>query len=316
MSSLRRDADKAPETKTFAEVQKMLSQYINNYDTSEYGFCLTSDSKVYLDFLTENLRDLSSLPVQINSGSLMNMNIVVAPTTPIPEALAVGKIKLFVHLPFLINPWNSTQQYINNYFIQLASLYKGLPAKFILHCSYPKINPAEDYDKQMEPHKKNFIQNLQLWQSLLGHKLLIENLAGSASHKEPYSSVAYLHQIMFVENNLHFDKFGLCFDTEHAWANGESLIHSQDIVNHIDLIHMNSAPSNAGFGKHIDLHSYTPIRSSHKRVFSVECNNESVSILADFIKTYRGIPKVFERAHMSIAADDALFIKEFSTQNS
>lgn len=91
-----------------------------------------------------------------------------------------------------------------------------------------------------------------------GVKLVLENSAGSANGSK-FGSMVDIGMIMDVLRSKHV---GYCFDSAHAYANGEpvdSLTYWQDKVGNATLIHLNCPDAKVRFGSHFDRHSATSL---------------------------------------------------------
>jgi len=92
-------------------------------------------------------------------------------------------------------------------------------------------------------------------------KLLLENCAGS------FNGMMFgsCYEIYTVLQKCSYPlQLGFCFDTCHAWANGENWEHSDWWNYYLDLadvIHLNS-PDCGDFGAHVDRHSSFPLQDT------------------------------------------------------
>lgn len=123
-------------------------------------------------------------------------------------------------------------------------------------------------------------------------KLLIENTAGSKTH----GSFKIEDMVKVVKP---FSFAGVCLDTEHAYAAGESL---EDLdLNDFDLIHLNGIPSYVKFGGHLDRHSWTLLEKSKTEIFHV----------LEKLKTCNPTTLIFERWDRDISLADRSFLEEY-----
>lgn len=91
-----------------------------------------------------------------------------------------------------------------------------------------------------------------------GVKLLLENCAGSANGAK-FGTMIDIRMVMDVVRSKNI---GYCFDTAHAFANGEpvnSLEYWKEQVAKASLIHLNCPDPKVRFGSHYDRHSATSL---------------------------------------------------------
>lgn len=96
-------------------------------------------------------------------------------------------------------------------------------------------------------------------------RLCYENSPGCKAGTSMGSIDQLLALVRFIKE---YDHVGYCFDTQHAWANGEPAMSGgkevffENVTGAASVIHLNGSPEKAKFGRHLDRHSRTPVQES------------------------------------------------------
>lgn len=165
---------------------------------------------------------------------------------------ALQEVEYVIHMPFWFSFFNPNvkldmKRYLM-YLDQNWSRLDGRPVILVSHSGSFKGRNATAMRMQLLSNAAVFCRPVQ--ERL---NLCIENTSGSFSSFVP--SVADLASL----KNRGAD-FGVCIDTEHAYAAGE---HPDKLPYELaDIIHLNSVPPYVRFGYHLDRHSYTSLQSS------------------------------------------------------
>lgn len=297
-----------------------MENFLRKQTLKRNGFHIGFEDRFVLNILDEMLEPGQLFPIQIASGPLLSMSkmVMYSPSDLMLSLIASKKIKLILHLPFVINPYKSPDfnSYVDSYLCKLISLYPE-EVYFVLHASYPT---------GVDTSYANFTANLTRWLSLSKNHILIENLAGSSKHQENFASPITIWNNFFNKDKnpyyINSHKLGICLDTEHAWASGVSYQELSSFIKEhhdvIKLVHWNAAPCSAGFSKHRDQHSWTPFSVDLKRnhMWSWEPGDTNYDF-NDFINliTELDIPTIFERGHLSIQLSDLHVVNSSSSFN-
>lgn len=132
--------------------------------------------------------------------------------------------------------------------------------------------------------------------------LCLENDPGSSTGKKSGSVENIIKALKIIDN----PNIRLCFDVEHAFANGElknSISFIESVLDMSALVHLNSIPKYVSYGGHLDRHSDDAIIDSHR---------EYVDVILYIAKRCeeRGIPYILER-EIDIANEDYKLISRY-----
>jgi len=275
---------------------------------------------------------------QVNTGPPASFQGPFKPDAGLFRLASEGKAKLFFHLPYLFNLWlpfDASQakwpgeearvplirayvEYLNA-FVALIPEGLNIGMGFILHAGCPRWpgalgKSAGDYvpamgsagDEALE-FGKRFRNNLAwLFDSFLGGlsrkgvqgRVLIENMAGADRHPLQLSSFKNCKALL---GGFDKSRYGLCWDTLHSWAAGESLSPADFSSADVGLIHMNGGPANVCFGSRKDLHGYTELSAAVKR-------GTAYPWLGD--AAFQNAPMVFERKLCSVMLKDSAWLAQ------
>lgn len=131
--------------------------------------------------------------------------------------------------------------------------------------------------------------------------MCLENGPGSKTGLQ----MASIDLLLSIIKEFDSPNIGLCYDTQHAWANGEDTEMRNLAARVCDLMHLNGTPENAKFGKHFDRHGKTAIDDS-VGLTSQMLQNEFNLIDED-------VPIIIERKPE--VKNLSVFKKDFSTIN-
>jgi hypothetical protein len=300
------DVDRCYETMLYGDIVSLIKRGISSSNKSRYGYFPYKDPVTYLDLFNSILKDGDLFPVQISAGSMSNLNVIWW-SDKLVSLTQSKKIRLFVQLPFCIN-WDLSSSFasteVDSYLSQLYELYSSchVPVDFILHCSLDISNI--NYDR--------IRHNLARWNPVYrtGGMFLLEN-RGCFSTGELQSTLRICLDVALDLNRGSQGSYGICLDTEHAWAEGvlfsDLVAHKEVLSDLVKLVHCNGAPSSIGFGSGYEYHSYTSLINSIGRVFSVDqMDNNYLYCLSWLVSVFNSCPFIFERALMSLQAQDVL----------
>lgn len=136
-----------------------------------------------------------------------------------------------------------------------------------------------------------------------GHKTILnlENSAGSKNGRR-IGSVALLYNAVKM---IDHPRIRLCFDVEHAYANGFDIDDDAKIdkvLEYTNVVHLNAIPENVVKGGHLDRHSYTLIKES---------KNGPDEIVNIGKKAFlRNIPIILERRGDHILVEDFSYLAD------
>ena len=109
-----------------------------------------------------------------------------------------------------------------------------------------------------------------------------------------------------VIRNIDSPRIRMCFDSEHAYANGMDLNNSKrlmQIADIIEVVHFNSIPSNVIQGGHLDRHSETLLE---------ECKEGISYIMNVYNYLYDGNrPFILERSSNEFFYKDCIFLSKY-----
>jgi sugar phosphate isomerase/epimerase len=88
--------------------------------------------------------------------------------------------------------------------------------------------------------------------------LCLENGAGSRTGLQ----MASIDLLLDVVRQMDSSYVGLCYDTQHAWANGEDNEMRALAAQLCNVMHLNGTPERARFGRHLDRHGRTALQDS------------------------------------------------------
>lgn len=152
---------------------------------------------------------------------------------------------------------------------------------------------------------KNSIKFLQPTLHKFGIKLCFENTPGSKGNTY-MGSVEDILKI--VGETQDYSHIGYALDTQHAWANGESIFKNgkelflDSVIQRASVIHLNANESKVAFGSHRDRHSSTKL---------TESEGLKVSILKRVFEIARS-PIILERYTTSFILEEIQELKEWS----
>ena len=135
--------------------------------------------------------------------------------------------------------------------------------------------------------------------------LCLENDAGSNTGKK-IGSLKLLYKVI---KEMKHPRIRMCFDTEHAYANGFDL-SQEDILQKVlaisSVVHLNAIPSYVERGSHIDRHSETLIQDSK------EGPDPILKIARGSLE--RELPMILERRELWFLFQDYAFVSETLSQ--
>jgi hypothetical protein len=126
--------------------------------------------------------------------------------------------------------------------------------------------------------------------------ICLENDAGGKDNKAP--RLTSILRTVRSARSKGIENVGICMDTEHAYAAGESMFSIG--LEEVDIIHLNSIPKQVKFGGHLDRHSLTPLAESKIGTGFVR------KILA---KSNNGQKIILERTKREVILRDLKYIK-------
>lgn len=138
-------------------------------------------------------------------------------------------------------------------------------------------------------------------------KLCYENTSGNKAR----TSMGKVDDILRVVTAINdYDRVGYTFDTQHAFAYGESMfwknkeIFFDDVVLRASVIHLNGNEAGVEFGSYRDRHSKT---------LTVESKNLSTSRLLRVLEMAKG-PVILERDNLEFLSEDLRTLREHIKQ--
>lgn len=246
-----------------------------------------------------NLQKLGMVPshVQITcSRSLPSENSIKT-----WNRVARKHCKLVLHAPFWINLCRTEEETVSSvrYLVKMAeTLYKMGGLGVVTHLGWRGRVDGSIPEIPLEQARDNLVNNLKYLSRdymSLGVDLLIENSAGSF-RGFPFGSI---DDVVFGVQETNHPNVRVCFDTCHAYADGEELDPSlEKIGSRLGLIHLNPTNSKVSKGSHKDLHSFDRLRDS------VHIKPEYFRLL--FRKV--NVPVIMERKDQAIIVDDFQFL--------
>lgn len=133
----------------------------------------------------------------------------------------------------------------------------------------------------------------------LDTELIFENTPGSRSNMNMGSVSNILRMVDLFPQGV-----GFCFDTQHAFANGEPLFFGalDGVISKASLVHLNGNSEGSKFGGHLDRHSKTPIFRS------------SLLGCSTLLKVYKTAKCscILERDDMGVILEDLNFLSQVS----
>lgn len=195
---------------------------------------------------------------------LIQTDIVDIPHVNLGRAREIYKETTFVvHAPFWYNFCRVDRRSRTiQHLLGLAASCSHLGAEYLVtHMGY-RGTAKETKDGIDHVSEKEAIANCivmcQEYQKVADHhpempKLLLENCPGSKAG----TMFGTLFELSHVHNQCStLSHIGLCFDTVHAFANGEEESRCYNALKYADVIHLNW-PDKGEFGEHVDRHSKT-----------------------------------------------------------
>lgn len=218
------------------------------------------------------------------------------PSPLIETILSDKKNRIILHMPFYFHFLQKPTQKYMQYFRNLNKYWCGKQkvTAIIGHC--------KGINKSMPQVLSTMISNIMAYANLCPHcKLLLENDAGSKINDAP----TLRNLISAKEAMLHSGlNVGLCVDTQHAYAAGDSLF-SINFRDNVDLIHLNAIPKNVKFGGHLDRHSKTLLKDSKNGTNFIR------KILSLIVP---GTPLILERTNYDIIINDIQTLKAIANE--
>jgi endonuclease IV len=160
------------------------------------------------------------------------------------------------------------------------------------------IMHAKGYRLNLSATLQQMRRQLLLYAGLAPNvNILIENDAGGKDNPAP--KLVHLNKVVKDLKSRLVTNIGICLDTEHAYASGDSLTPLDK--SSIDLVHLNAIPSNVRFGSHLDRHSTTALANS---------KNGTGFIRKILNGLNSGTPVILERMDCNIIHRDLRFLKE------
>lgn len=205
-------------------------------------------------------------------------------------------IHAIIHMPFYFHMLQKPTQKYMSYFSNLDRYWKNKQEEtaIIAHCKgIGKGGPAT---------LNTLMSNVLVYANLCPHmKILLENDAGSKINKAPTLKqlVTAIHMMKSSGVNV-----GLCVDTEHAYAAGDSLF-SINFREDVDCIHMNAIPKEVIYGRHLDRHSKTPLRKSKNGINFIR---KILSVI------HPQIPLILERTSYEIVLEDIKTLRAMANE--
>lgn len=170
-------------------------------------------------------------------------------TTEYLNLLHENDIKVFVHMPYILNTANPTKP---GWVKKIFSDWIGVADK--LECSGIVWHPGSHKEATMEQGVENFQKFIEYLLPKTEMLLLPENTAGSGT-----AIANDLPRLFDMIEMFPVDRVKITFDSCHAWASGFDLaslaertwLHARE--DRIGLVHANN--SEAPFGSHRDKHA-------------------------------------------------------------
>lgn len=201
---------------------------------------------------------------------------------------------IIFHMPFYFHLLMDVRKEHKTMFRSFNGYWKGKnfdhKVPLIVHSKGIKLKPLTTLSKM----RSRLIGYSKLVPTI---KLLVENDCGGKNNPAP--SIAMIAKVVKALKKAGLD-IGMCVDTEHAYAAGDSLfpMNYKDVV---DLVHLNAIPKNVRYGGHLDRHSQTALSQSKNGTGFVKKIISSIK---------PGTPLILERTEYDIIQQDMSFLKE------
>lgn len=200
---------------------------------------------------------------------------------------------VIVHMPFYFHYSLPVTGNIRKRFANLQEYWsKRQKQTFVIsHCKGVKKGKTEAINKTI----KN-IRSYSSWFPKL--TFLMENDVGGKDNKAPT-----IKELVYAKNviNQSVSNCGVCLDTEHAYAAGDSLF-SVNYRKDISMVHLNAIPKYVEFGKHLDRHSAVGLADSKNGI-------SFISKILGLIKPKT--PIILERTFFDIIKKDIQLLRKF-----
>jgi deoxyribonuclease-4 len=173
------------------------------------------------------------------------------------------KIKpIFVHIPYLINLASPNPKL---YQASIEAYIEDIQEAYLLKADYIVTHMGSHKETQEEEGIKRFIHALNLITEETNNTpvgILLENTAGSGS----WLGYKFIHHREIIQHLKYKERFGLCFDTAHAYLAGYNIAQREGLkktleeidklvgISRLKLIHLNDARDK--LGSHHDRHEH------------------------------------------------------------
>jgi sugar phosphate isomerase/epimerase len=253
---------------------------------------ITIGCTVGSDCSTSNLINLKLLGVkhfQLLAKFSLNRGVFLPDEKLINQ---LDNLPITMHMPFYFHLLQPVSMKYRKYFVSMNNYWKTKNNKccIIAHCKGINRDPLRT--------------NQMLYENLLRYsrmcpdiRILVENDAGSKAKPAPK-----LVDIVEVKRRLRKMKIfniGVCVDTEHAYAAGDSLF-SINYRKDVAMIHLNAIPKQVVFGGHLDRHSRTALADSKNGINFVR---------KIFALMKKRTPLILERTDYNVLVRDIKLLK-------
>ena len=164
---------------------------------------------------------------------------------------------LIVHAPYIINPANSSKQYVFD--LAREFLQKEVDRVHAIGARYIVLHPGSFTDTSLEQGLSTTIQQLNTIDFTNKDIVVcLETMAGKGSE------IGYtFEQLQYILSNLQYpEHFGVCLDTCHMHDAGYDVTHFDDLLDEFDkviglnkvhVLHLNDSKNKQG--SHCDRHA-------------------------------------------------------------
>lgn len=208
-------------------------------------------------------------------------------------------IDTYVHLPYIINPCESTPQrraFYKRTFKAYCLTASRLGAKGVI------VHPGFKKDLTTEVALGNLVAFFSnCYEEEWALDILIETDAGSKNG----SAIGTVKFIREAIDTISHNAFGMCWDTVHMYANGQDLWDTdvrtsllEEYGHMVRLVHLNSPDPKVSLGNHLDRHN-TP--------FEDRPTWDHSGLINDLGSRY---PLILERSSLAVQEKDSKFVRE------
>jgi len=205
-----------------------------------------------------------------------------------------------VHSPYLVNLLD-TESKMFNWTVKYTKSMSDVCDRYGIKYYVTHLGACKDANSEiiglmtLIDFCKDFVHSTKGQKTIL----CLECDAGASTGRK----IGSIDNLIEVINKVGDDRVKMCYDTEHAYANGFDVTDrelNKKVLDFTVVVHLNSIPEEVVKGNHLDRHSKTLL---------ADCK-EGTGFIEDLVKicTNKSIPMILERDSKSIILGDIDFV--------